>query len=304
MTRSMAPISRAAASGFAPASARYEVLGTCLAVDTDVPAAAAAIADSYGAFAVHAPERDASPLGLALHRIRGRYRLRDHHGDVTLVTREQDAVVALFDLVVAAILEGLGERRMLGVHAGAVAIGGRAVILAGPSGRGKSTLTLGILRHGGALLSDEMAVIVDDGTTVLPFPRSIHVRPATLRMFPELEFIDRRPRYDLGGGSEWCVRAEDLAAAFGAGIAPATPIAGIVLLDGAPAAMRAPRFEPVTPALAAMELMRGTPAAARDFGATMGLLARVAEGARCARLQMGDLDAASRIVVDWMAESE
>lgn len=67
------------------------------------------------------------------------------------------------------------QRGLMPLHAGCVEIGGRAVAFAGDSGMGKSTLTAAFLRHGHAVLADDITVVdpaAPGGPLVLPsFPR-------------------------------------------------------------------------------------------------------------------------------------
>jgi hypothetical protein len=53
-------------------------------------------------------------------------------------------------------------------------------------------------------------------------------------------------------------------------------------------------------ALATMELLRGTPAAAIDFTVTMRRLSEVLGGVRTARLINGELRATAAMVIDWL----
>jgi hypothetical protein len=61
------------------------------------------------------------------------------------------------------------------VHAGVVAIDGRAVLLPGRSMYGKTTLTAALLRAGACYGSDEYAVLSPDGR-VHPYARRLQIR--------------------------------------------------------------------------------------------------------------------------------
>jgi hypothetical protein len=67
---------------------------------------------------------------------------------------------------------------------------GGAVLLAGPQGAGKSTVTLALLQAGFAYLSDELAPIDPVGGTVHPYPRAITLRAGAAGLFPGLEPLD------------------------------------------------------------------------------------------------------------------
>jgi HPr kinase/phosphorylase len=53
------------------------------------------------------------------------------------------------------------------VHATAVAIGGRAVLLRGPSGSGKSDLALRLIDAGARLIADDRTILFRDGNAIL-----------------------------------------------------------------------------------------------------------------------------------------
>ena len=61
------------------------------------------------------------------------------------------------------------------IHASTVAIDGRAVLITGPSGSGKSDLTLRLLDRGFALVSDDQTIVRKSGT------RLIASAPPTIR---------------------------------------------------------------------------------------------------------------------------
>jgi serine kinase of HPr protein (carbohydrate metabolism regulator) len=53
------------------------------------------------------------------------------------------------------------------VHASAVAIDGRAVLISGPSGAGKSDLALRLLDRGFSLVSDDQTIVKKDGARLI-----------------------------------------------------------------------------------------------------------------------------------------
>ncbi|MGZ9118386.1 MAG: hypothetical protein ACXW6A_05935 [Gemmatirosa sp.] len=69
----------------------------------------------------------------------------------------------------------LHARDRLFVHAAAVAWQGRAILVPGRSFSGKSTLAAALLRAGATYLSDEWAVLGDDGR-VAAYPRALQLR--------------------------------------------------------------------------------------------------------------------------------
>ena len=56
------------------------------------------------------------------------------------------------------------------VHASTVAMEGRAVLITGPSGSGKSDLTLRLLDRGFALVSDDQTIVRRDGDRLIAAP--------------------------------------------------------------------------------------------------------------------------------------
>ena len=75
------------------------------------------------------------------------------------------------------------------IHASAVAIGGRAVLIGGLSGKGKSDLALRLIDRGGALVSDDYTLVRRQGDLLLASPPAtiagrIEVRGVGLAEFP------------------------------------------------------------------------------------------------------------------------
>lgn len=69
------------------------------------------------------------------------------------------------------------QRGLLPLHACAVAVGGRALVLAGPSASGKSTLAALMSAMGHGVLADDVSVLESrDGAAITVLPTSPHLR--------------------------------------------------------------------------------------------------------------------------------
>lgn len=111
------------------------------------------------------------------------------------------------------------------VHAAAVVRGGTALLLAGPSGVGKSTLTYAAQRAGLGVLSEDCVFLQE-----APVPRAwglpgfVHLHPDAVRWFPELQGVSARIRNN--GDLKLAVRSP--------GVAVGVERAGICLLARGP----------------------------------------------------------------------
>ena len=71
------------------------------------------------------------------------------------------------------VLENLGGR--VGFHAGAVEVGGKAVLVAGLADQGKSSTTVQLLEMGHAFLCEEIALYEPHSGSIAPYARSVAV---------------------------------------------------------------------------------------------------------------------------------
>ena len=154
------------------------------------------------------PARGAGSVDLA--GLRRRVELRhDRQGTVQgyldgrLVASSAEA-----NRVIQALDQWLTAERMaaypgaLRLHAGAVSLGGRMILLTGDSGAGKTTLLLHLLLAGEAYHCDEY-VMLRDGVAH-PFPLRMHVKQGTVGMFPDLARLCRRkPAYPWRAGAHY-----------------------------------------------------------------------------------------------------
>ena len=117
----------------------------------------------------------------------------------------RELYLATHPLATICLMELLERRGRYCLHAGCLADDGRGVLVAGPTGSGKSTLTLALVRAGLGFVSDDLVFLTADGE-VLGFPDAAGITDATARRF-DLERAPVRP-----GFPKRLVRLED---AFG-----------------------------------------------------------------------------------------
>jgi serine kinase of HPr protein (carbohydrate metabolism regulator) len=93
------------------------------------------------------------------------------------------------------------------IHASCVAIGGRGVLIAGPSGSGKSDLALRLLDRGAALVSDDYTRVSRSGGRLLASPPEtiagrIEVRAVGIVGRPFITEVPVALLIDLAGAPE------------------------------------------------------------------------------------------------------
>lgn len=100
------------------------------------------------------------------------------------------------------------------VHASAVSIEGRAVLLGGWSESGKTETALALAEAGAEFISDKWTIVLADGS-VRPFPASVGVRRWVLPYLPKLRAcLPRAARIQLTGATALSVVAQPLRRSF------------------------------------------------------------------------------------------
>jgi hypothetical protein len=84
------------------------------------------------------------------------------------------------------------------LHAAGFSMNGRAILIPGTSGVGKSTLSVALLRAKFDYLTDDMVFLARgaEGLTVRGLAEDIDVSEQTIRFFPELDFLTKSPKTD------------------------------------------------------------------------------------------------------------
>jgi HprK-related kinase A len=80
---------------------------------------------------------------------------------------------------------GNQAHRWVAVHAGVIERNGRVLILSAPPGFGKSTLCAALVCTGWRLFSDEFALVDADTGHVLPVPRPVSLKEASIRIIKQ-----------------------------------------------------------------------------------------------------------------------
>ncbi|HEV2518493.1 MAG TPA: hypothetical protein VGV07_24815 [Devosia sp.] len=85
------------------------------------------------------------------------------------------------------------------IHGASVLIGGRRFVITGDKGAGKTTFMLSLLAAGHEVEGDEHLVLEDGG--VIARPRTLRVKPGTLRLVPGLpDGLEATPTIDIWEG--------------------------------------------------------------------------------------------------------
>ena len=156
------------------------------------------------------------------------------------------------------------------LHAGAVGWRGRAIVLPGRTGAGKTTLTAELVRAGASYLSDDFAPI-DNRGRVHPFPKPLAIRE---------NGETRELSAEAFGGQQRRL---------------ALPVGLVVLSSYAEGRHFRPRS--LSPGRAVIELLKTTASARRDPMRAFERLSRIAQQAPVLRGARGDAAEAAEIIL-------
>lgn len=151
-----------------------------------------------------------------------------------------------------ALAAWLAQRGALMVHAGAVEVDGRALLLVGRGGSGKSTTALACAQAGFGFLGDDLCV-VEPADPAMGEPARVHAIYGTAKLCADSQerlSAENWPRLGVTPRGKWAVTLPDHLS-----VAPSAALAAIVLVrPGAPSGRA--QQAPVLP-LSAMEALSG-----------------------------------------------
>lgn len=178
------------------------------------------------------------------------------------------------------------------LHGAAVVHEGRAVVLAGRSKAGKSTLAAWLIHRGWGFLTDEAALVDPDAFSVSPF-----WRPIGVRVPGPLDSILPADQPMGWGGRECLVPASRIGT-----LAQAAPLVAIAFPSravGEPAMQ-----SPLSPAAALVELTQHFPGLLEGGRAGFRRLARLVEAIPGYQLRFDDLDDAEQALRTLVSEAQ
>jgi hypothetical protein len=208
------------------------------------------------------------------------------------------AVLAAHPLLTVALVETMKRFGRYPLHAAALALNGKGVLVPGASGAGKSTTSVTLVRAGFDFLADDTVFLTrsTDKLWVDGFPDEVDVTENTVGRIPELSHLAGAPL--LPGRDKYSFRVEEI---FGI-----TPLVGC-----RPAFLIAPRvvdqpgseLEPLPASEAFLALVPNVlmtdPAASQ---AHLDMLADLVEMVPCLRFRVGsDLDDAAACIAELVA---
>jgi hypothetical protein len=161
-----------------------------------------------------------------------------------------DSIQATHPMLTIALVETMKRFGRFSLHAAALSLDGRGVLVPGSSGSGKSTLTVTLVRAGFGFLSDDTVFLEPrtEGIWVSGFPDEVDVTDTTVSMVPELGPLADQPLRP--GREKHGFRIED--------VFDTTVVAGcrpVALVAPNLVAGVGPSLEPLAPGEALLQLM-------------------------------------------------
>ncbi|MEN8218238.1 MAG: hypothetical protein ABFS56_18085 [Pseudomonadota bacterium] len=200
----------------------------------------------------------------------------------------------LFSFVQIALLRSLAilmpQHYLL--HGAAISWRDNALIFAGASGRGKSSLSLALVKHGFKFLSDDVSCLNLSNHQIEPFPRCLNLRRHGL---PLLQNLLKAEKINLTQG------AIDIEAIFPNSVGCTCPLRYLFLLKGF-------QSEPEIKLLSKRQaLWQALPLSHTPVTHPAKALLRLAplfNQVRCYELAVGELDATVALIQDWVERYE
>lgn len=212
----------------------YHFFGRTLLVETEAPDVDVALNAVYGRMRLASPPAEAeADLVMRVHagdgHLAGTRPSRIEVAGRTIRVPEPEQLAHYAHLVMLNATAALVDDAVV-LHAGAVTRGGKAMVLLGHSGLGKTTLTVELVRRGWGFLSDDFAVM-DDRAIVHPFPRRVNLTDASLALLALDAPVGALRMAGFRAGEKTMIDIEDIVPGS---LADGAPLGALVVLGAPP----------------------------------------------------------------------
>jgi hypothetical protein len=234
------------------------------------------------ALALTPPEATAGATDI---RESSRVTVEEGHGSFSILVdgrtisaaQDEDSALGMLDAQIRAQVALLAPEHIF-VHAGVVAVGGRAVLIPGSTFAGKTTLTRALVELGAVYYSDEFGAVDEQGL-VHPYPRPLSIR------------------HPDGSGRTTETPAATLGAETGR---EPVPVGLVAITEYRPGATLAP--EPLASGAALLALLEHTIPARTRPHQTLAALKAALRGATAWKSERGEAIETARTIIGSMSE--
>ena len=217
-------------------------------------------------------------------------------GEPTIAVSSPDALAGALEWqVVGVAVQRLASRYLL-LHAGALDLDGRGILLPAASRSGKTTLTAALVAAGCRYYSDDIAALTRHDLLLHPFLRSLCIKPGSFevlsRDYPQLAGSPAYARFRAGDVRYLAPSPEAV---------PDSPVPIRCIVFPRYVLGAATELTPLRRAEALPRLLDGLCNPRAQLGRDLPPLLELLRGAACYTLTVGDLDRAVRSVLDVAA---
>jgi hypothetical protein len=198
-----------------------------------------------------------------------------------------DAADQVVRMVLRAALDA--ESEFVHIHAGAVSLDDRTVVVCGVPGAGKSTAIAALLREGFEYLTDERLVVAHDGRSVAGFPKPISLVRGSFAVLAHLDPV--RTGRGCSNANVWQIPASSVAALAPPGFRQADLLVFVSFRKGSPM-----KVTHVAPADAAWRLLGDSPDLIRRSRAGARSIVSLTQTDPAVEVRYGELDQLGRTV--------
>lgn len=162
-------------------------------------------------------------------------------GNLTIADRNQQWQALVANCIINRLLRL--QSNLLFFHAASVAIHGSGILLSGPKGSGKTTTSIALASRGYSFLGDEVAAVRTSPTELVPFRRSVSIKPGPCA--PIVDKLLKKGMYTTELLPDGTARVQiALGTLFPESIFRAAPLRSIFFLRGFASRARAEQFNP------------------------------------------------------------